>query len=99
MDLINQINLGNIFLSPIEPINRLIRTQYNIQHYNNKKCNNYKHSYTLKNREVPGNEECFSGGVLVVNTLCRGCFSHATIIGLLYPKGDRSEKIFTSYKV
>ena len=41
----------------------------------------------------------FSGGVLVVNTLCRGCFSHATIIGLLYPKGDRSEKIFTGYKV
>ena len=59
MDLINQINLGNIFLSPIEPINRLIRTQYNIQHYKNKKCNNYKHSYTLKNREVLGNEECF----------------------------------------
>ena len=33
MDLINQINLGNNFMRPIEPINRLIQTHpsnYNI---------------------------------------------------------------------
>ena len=34
-----------------------------------------------------------SGGVLGLNTLCRGCSSHMTLVGLLYPKGDKSENI------
>ena len=55
-----------------------------------------------------------SGGVLGLNTLCRGCFSHTTLagllfpggkklemilIGLLYPGGQKSETDCTSYKV
>ena len=39
------------------------------------------------------------GGVLGLNTLCRGCSSHTTLVGLLYPRGDKSEKVYTSYKV
>ena len=41
----------------------------------------------------------FSGGVLGLNTLCRGCSSHTTVVGLLYPGGDKSEKVCTGYKV
>ena len=40
-----------------------------------------------------------SGGVLGLNTLCRGCSSHTTLVGLLYPKGDKSETVYTGYKV
>ena len=34
-----------------------------------------------------------------LNTLCRGCSSHTTLVGLLYPGGDKSEKVCTGYKV
>ena len=40
-----------------------------------------------------------SSGALDLNTLCRGCSSHTTLVGLLYPGGDKSEKVCTSYEV
>ena len=40
-----------------------------------------------------------SGGALGLNTLCRGCSSHTTLVGLLYPGGDKSEKVCTGYEV
>ena len=61
MDIINQINLGNNFVRPIEPINKLIN--------------------------------------LGLNTLCRGYSSHTTFVGLLYPRGDKSENVYIGYKV
>ena len=39
------------------------------------------------------------GGVLGLNTLCRDCSSHTTLVGLLYPGGDKSEKVCTGYVV
>ena len=40
-----------------------------------------------------------SVGALNLNTLCRGCSSHTTLVGLLYPGGDKSEKVCTGYEV
>ena len=40
-----------------------------------------------------------SGGVLGLNTLCRGRSSHTTLVRLLYPGGDKSEKVYTGYKI
>ena len=40
-----------------------------------------------------------SGGALGLNTLCRGCSSHTTLIVLLYPREDKSEKVCTGYTV
>ena len=40
-----------------------------------------------------------SSGALDLNTLCRGCSSHTTLVGLLYPGEDKSEKVCTGYKV
>ena len=28
-----------------------------------------------------------------LNTLCRGCSSHTILVGLLYPGGNKSEKV------
>ena len=39
------------------------------------------------------------GGVLGLNTLCKGCSSHMTLVGLLYPRGDKSKTVCTGYKV
>ena len=39
------------------------------------------------------------GGVLGLNTLCKGCSSHITFVGLLYPGGDKSKTVCTGYKV
>ena len=48
MNLINQINLVNNFMKPIELINKLIQTQSKLLQYDNvntpKKFNNCKHS-------------------------------------------------------
>ena len=41
----------------------------------------------------------FFGGVLGLNTLCRGCSSHTILVGLLYPGGDKLEKVYIGYKV
>ena len=40
-----------------------------------------------------------SGRVLGINTLCRSCSSHRTLVGLLYSRGDKSEKFCIGYKV
>ena len=86
MDLINQNKLGSNFVRPIELINRLIQTQSNIQ-------------YTLKKIErLLARKGVLSGGALGLNTLCRGCSSHTTLVGLLHPGGDKSEKVCTGYK-
>ena len=37
--------------------------------------------------------------VLGLNTLCKGCSSHTTFVRLLYPRGDKLEKVCTGYKV
>ena len=34
-----------------------------------------------------------------MNTLCKSCSSHTTFVGLLYPKGDKSEKVCIGYEV
>ena len=44
-------------------------------------------------------EGVLSGGALGFNTLCRGCSSHTTLVGLLYPGEDKSKKVCTGYKV
>ena len=36
---------------------------------------------------------------LGLNTLCKGCSSHMTLVELLYPGGDKSEKVCIGYKV
>lgn len=36
---------------------------------------------------------------LGLNTLCRGCSSHMTLVGLLYLGRDKSETVCTGYKV
>ena len=41
----------------------------------------------------------FYCGALGLNTLCRGCSSHTTLVRLLYPRGDKSEKVCTGYEV
>ena len=40
-----------------------------------------------------------SSGVLDLNILCKGCSSYTTLVGLLYPRGDKSETVCTNYKV
>ena len=45
-----------------------------------------------------GRKGVLSSGVLGLNTLCRGCYSHTTLVGLLYPGGNKSEKVCTGYK-
>ena len=40
-----------------------------------------------------------SGGALGLNTLCRSCSSHTTLVGLLYPRRDNSKKVYIGYKV
>ena len=39
-----------------------------------------------------------SGGALGLNTLCRGCSSCTTLVGLLYLRGDKLKKVCTVYK-
>ena len=88
MDLINQINVGSNFMRPIEPINRHIQTQSKLLQYTHTKIKRF-----LAKKGV------LSGGALGLNTLCRCCSSHTTLVGLLYPGGDKSEKVCTGYKV
>ena len=67
--------------------NRLIHTQSKLLQYTLKKIERF-----LARKGV------LSGGVSGLNTLCRGCSSHTTLVGL-YPRGDKSEKFCTSYNV
>ena len=87
MDL---INLGSNFVRLIEPINRLIQIQSKLL------------QYILKKKKIErflARKGVLSGGVLGLNTLCRGRSSHTILIRLLYPGGDKSEKVYTGYKV
>ena len=77
-------------MRPIEPINRLIQTQ--------SKLLQYTHTHTKIERFL-ARKGVLSGEVLGLNTLCRGCSSHTILVGLLYPRGDKSEKVCTGYKV
>ena len=90
MDLINQNKLGSNFVRPIEPINRLIQTQSKLLQYTKKK---------KKIEKFLARKGVLSGGILGLNTLCKCCSSHMTLVGLLYPEGDKSEKVCTGYKV
>ena len=90
MDLINQINLGSNFVRPIEFIKRLIQTQSKLLQHTKKK---------KKIERFLAKKGVLSGGDLGLSTLCRGCSSHMTLVGLLYYGGDKSEKVFTDYKV
>ena len=89
MDLINQINLGSNFVRPIEVINKLIQTQSKLLRYTHKKII----------EKFLARKDVLSSGALDLNTLCRGRSSHTTLVGLLYPKGDKLEKVCTGYKV
>ena len=73
----------------IEPINRLIRTQSKLLQYT---------IYTQKIERFLAKKGVLFGGALGLNTLCGGCSSHTTLVGLLYPGGDKSEKVCTGYK-
>ena len=86
---LNQNKLGSNFVRPIEPINRLIQTQSKLLQYTKKK----------KIEKFLARKGVLSGGALGLNTLCKGCSSHTTLVGLLYPEGDKSEKVCTGYKV
>ena len=88
MDLINQNKLGSNFVRPIEPINRLIQTQSKLLQYTKKKIEKF-----LARKGV------LSGGILGLNTLCKCCSSHMTLVGLLYPEGDKSETVCIGYNV
>ena len=82
--------LGNNFVRPIEPINRLIQTQSKLL------------QYILKKKKIErflARKGVLFGGVLGLNTLCRGRSSHTTLVRLLYPRGDKSEKVYTGYKI
>ena len=88
MDLINQNKLGSNFMRPIEPINRLIQTQSIFYNTQKEKIERF-----LARKGV------LSNGGLGLNTFCRGCSSHTTLVELLYPGGDKSKKVCTGYKV
>ena len=91
MDLINQINLDSNFVRPIEHINRLSQTQSKLLQHTLKKKEKIERFLVRKG--------VLSGGALDLNTLCRGHSSHTTLVGLLYPWGDKSEIVCTGYKV
>ena len=76
--------------SLIEPINRLIQNQSMLLQFT---------IHTKKKIErLLARKGVLSGGTLGLNTLCRGCSSHTTLVGLLYPGRDKSEKVYTGYK-
>ena len=79
-------------MRPIEPINRLIP--------NIPKNPEIANILTLKKIErFLARKGVFSGGILGLNTLCRGCSNHMTFVELLYPEGDEPEKVCVDYKV
>ena len=77
-------------MRPIEPINRLIQTQSKLLQHT---------IHTQKTQRLLARKGVLSGGALGLNTLCRGCSSHTTLVGLLYPGRDKSETVCTDYKV
>ena len=100
MDLINQIILGNNFVRSIEPKNRLTQIHTSNCVTNTKKIQQLQAFLNAKKIErFLAKKGVLSSGVLGLNTLGRSCSSHTTFVGLLYPRGDKSEKVYTSYKV
>ena len=100
MDLIIQINMGDNSMRPIEPINRLIQTQYHLQCYHTKISSKLQaFLYTKKIERFLPRKGVLFGGDLGLNTFCRGCSSHMRFVRLLYPRGDKLEKVCTSYKI
>ena len=77
-------------MRPIEPINRLIQTQSKLLQHT---------IHTQKTQRLLARKGVLSGGVLGLNTLCRGCSSHTTLVGLSYLVGDKSKTVCTDYKV
>ena len=53
----------------------------------------------VKSGGIKNGNESAPGGALGLNTLCRGCSSHTTLVGLLYLGGDKLEKVCTGYKI
>ena len=89
--IVSDIGLDTCARGPIEPINRLIQAQSKLQQHT---------IHTKKKIErFLARKGVLSGGALGLNTLCRSCSSHTTLVGLLYPGGDKSEKVCTDYKV
>ena len=79
-------------MRPIEPINRLIP--------NIPKNPEIANILTLKKIErFLARKGVFSGGILGLNTLCKGCSNHTTFVELLYPEGNEPEKVCIDYKV
>ena len=54
--------------------------------------------YTKKIERFLARKSVLSSGVLGLNTMCKGCSSHTTLVRLLYPRGDKSEKVCIGYK-
>ena len=61
------------FVRPIEPINRLIQTQ--------SKLLQRKNTHKEKIERFLARKGVLSGGILGLNTLCRGCSSQTTLVG------------------
>ena len=80
------------FVKPIEPINRLIQTQSKLLQYT-------IHTKKIERLLARARKGVLSGGVLGLNTLCRSCSNHTTFVRLLYLRGDKSEKVYTGYKI
>ena len=90
------MTMSNNFVRLIEPINRLIQAHSNLH----QKIQELKaFLYTKKIERFFAKKGVLFYGVLGMNTLCKGCSSHTTFVRLLYPKGDKLEKVCTGYKV
>ena len=83
-------------MGPIELIIKLIQTYFN----GHKRIQQLQvFLYTKKIKRFLARKGVFSVGALGLNTLCRCYSSHTTLVGLLYPGGNKSEKVCTGYKV
>ena len=60
----------------------------------------YNTQYTQrKNREILDKEGCSFWWSFGLEHFVQRLFSHTTLVGLLYPGGDKSEKVCTDYEV
>ena len=83
-------------MRPIEPIIDSFRPNLS---YCNIHTNTHKKKKKKKIERFLARKDVLSGEVLGLNTLCRGCSIHTKLVRLLYPRGDKSEKVCTGYKV
>ena len=82
--------MGNNFVRPIEPINRLIQADSNL-HQKIQQLQAFIHAKQIERFFAKNN--ILSSGVLGLNTLCKDCSSHMTFVGLLY-MGETSQRRF-----